>query len=960
MTMLWGTRFSWSGEMPLDFPGLNPVALTRMEPGSQPSGTYLDEVTGVDWTYESTGTPIEHGPRNGPYGTRVLINGQNPSTERGRIRLNYFNGLWPSSGRFLVGAWMEQRFGMTFNPLINTRDTDPIVYLSSHVSGPPRMQVYDANGSLVLSTYESNIPFTVHTAHRFLGIYVDADAMTGRMIAATRTGDWWLGPERALSGAPNLASTAHLDLAALASSNYWESVFMDEVVVAHPDASFSSEDFARALAGGTWATGQERTAGGGNYSAFTVTDTEITGTGQFSTGAEEVSWDKQPTLPDFPPNSTLYRSTDDGATWTVTDPGNLPTSFTGLLRAEVSLTGGSFSGVELVPFEAIEVTPNDPVHDPEANTVTVTAQEGVVWSQTGTITIPQDGTVEITATPATDYTFPSGAQTEWIFAYTLPGPPTIGAIPNLDLMQGETPVTLPLTFTAMEPYSWIVDAPTLAGVSITPSEELEVAATYEIGTADATITLTDQLGRSVSRTFSITVNPIPYEEGPPPRYPNAPIILWDDDGPVEVLIDPLEAIITKEVNGAHTFEMVVPVDHRVAHVLAPERTIEVAGERFRIRRITTVRENRLPVYQIYAEARFYDLATERQVNGREWMQVLPGEVMAVALEDTDWTLGEVNVGTRRTFETEDSNPLALLRKVQAEHGGDLLFDNLQRVVSLVRQSGQDKGVAFFYGAGLHSSKRIVDTTSLVTRIYAQNEDGQTIAPVNGGVPYVEDFTWTSEVKTATYDYSAGTSPYTMLAWANANLANRSRPDFSYEVTVSDLSRLTEEDLDRFDAGDIVTVVDHAMQIQETQRVVSLEYNVVKPWSSVITLSATLRELGSSSEDDPTVLGTGASSSVFDLVPYNLLLNGRFDNGTAHWAHTGAAVVEGDGTGDYAVEFGSGTRWIEQTVSPDNRDAFAFSMDLTSQGPSGWVPDVVVEAEVVYEDGSSEIIELDLE
>jgi len=97
-----------------------------------------------------------------------------------------------------------------------------------------------------------------------------------------------------------------------------------------------------------------------------------------------------------------------------------------------------------------------------------------------------------------------------------------------------------------------------------------------------------------------------------------------------------------------------------------------------------------------------------------------------------------------------------------------------------------------------------------------------------------------------------------------------------------------------------------------------------------------------------------------LVPFNLLLNSRFDNDLAHWAHFGAQVVPGHGTGDKAVRFsGSGERWIEQTVAPDNRDAYAFSMNLVSQGPAGWSPNVSVQAVVTYEDGSSETIDLEL-
>ncbi|MGP5012721.1 phage tail spike protein [Glutamicibacter ardleyensis] len=492
-------------------------------------------------------------------------------------------------------------------------------------------------------------------------------------------------------------------------------------------------------------------------------------------------------------------------------------------------------------------------------------------------------------------------------------------------------------------------------------DTLTVASGFEVGSGLVTVTLTDDIGRTVSRTFTISVTARAWDSGTPPNYPHAPIILYDgDEVPVSAIIDSLGAVVTTEVNGEHKFEFTLPAVHKYASTIRNERFVEVAGERYRVRRITTSRSGKKVHVSVYAEAEFYDLATAGQIDAQEFRQVAAGDVMTIALAGTGWTVGVANVRTLRTYSIEDTNPLALLREVQKNHGGDLVFDNRNHRVSLVTNSGRDNGVSFFYGKGLSDPKRVVDTTSLITRIYARNADGQTIAGVNNGIPYVEDFTYTSKVRSATYDFKSGTSPFTMLAMANATLANRSKPSYSYEVTVSDVSANTGSDLDRFDAGDFVTVVDEAVGISDTQRIVKLEYNIIKPWQSGITLSAKLRELGSSESTDAGVLDTGSGASAFDLVPFNLLLNSRFDNGLAHWAHFGAEIVDGNGTGDQAVKFsGPGERWLEQTVNPDNRESYAFSFDVESTGPVGFVPDLKVEAVVTYEDGTSETIPLEV-
>jgi hypothetical protein len=336
--------------------------------------------------------------------------------------------------------------------------------------------------------------------------------------------------------------------------------------------------------------------------------------------------------------------------------------------------------------------------------------------------------------------------------------------------------------------------------------------------------------------------------------------------------------------------------------------------------------------------------------------------MVEALAGTGWTVGAAEVTTLRTYTTNAMNPLALLREVASQHGGDLVFDNHAKTVSLLIQSGNDNGVAFFYGRGLASAKRIVDTTSLVTRIYARNADGVTIASVNDGLDYLEDFSYTTEVRTAVYDFAAGTSPFTMLSMTQATLARRAKPEYSYEVTVADLSVTSGQPIDRFGPGDLVTVADAEIGMLATQRIVRLEYDIVRPWRTKLTLSARLREAGRSDAVDAGVLTTGSTIDTFDLVPFNLLLNARFDNGLQHWAYSGVTVVDAaQGTGDYAALFtGTGARWIEQTVQPDVRDAYALSLDIESDGPTGWVPNLVVEATVVYEDGTSETIAIDLE
>ncbi len=144
---------------------------------------------------------------------------------------------------------------------------------------------------------------------------------------------------------------------------------------------------------------------------------------------------------------------------------------------------------------------------------------------------------------------------------------------------------------------------------------------------------------------------------------------------------------------------------------------------------------------MYAEAEFYDLAFAAVKEEKTFDAVRADVPMAYALQGTGWTVGRVEVNTYRTWTSKEKNALALLRSVADLHGGDLVFDCPNRMVHLLMMSGKDSGALFAYRKNMKSIERLSDTRNLVTRLYAVGANGMTFADINGGKPYVEDFTW---------------------------------------------------------------------------------------------------------------------------------------------------------------------------------------------------------------------------
>ena len=95
-------------------------------------------------------------------------------------------------------------------------------------------------------------------------------------------------------------------------------------------------------------------------------------------------------------------------------------------------------------------------------------------------------------------------------------------------------------------------------------------------------------------------------------------------------------------------------------------------------------------------------------------------------------MGTITVTTKRSWQSTDKNALSMLRTIQSIYGGDLEFDNVNKQVSLLTQSGSNSGAVFAYRKNMKSIQRVVDTRSLVTRLYAYGADGMTFASINNG------------------------------------------------------------------------------------------------------------------------------------------------------------------------------------------------------------------------------------
>ena len=183
--------------------------------------------------------------------------------------------------------------------------------------------------------------------------------------------------------------------------------------------------------------------------------------------------------------------------------------------------------------------------------------------------------------------------------------------------------------------------------------------------------------------------------------------------------------------------------------------------------------------------------------------------------------------------------------------------------------------------------------------------------------------------------------------------------------------LTGYEHEAWNLGDYVRVEDKELGLSVTTRIVRREYNLQEPWNTVLELSTTLKNLGSSVSSIDTIAdaleGTSmvSNNDIRELVPFNHLRNSRADDGLAYWVSSGFEA-DGEngasGTASFKAEGVAGmTKSLAQTVYPSNRSSYTLSAQIASDNLEKLSDDAQVGIEVVieYEDGSTETRFIDL-
>ena len=249
--------------------------------------------------------------------------------------------------------------------------------------------------------------------------------------------------------------------------------------------------------------------------------------------------------------------------------------------------------------------------------------------------------------------------------------------------------------------------------------------------------------------------------------------------------------------------------------------------------------------------------------------VLPDQAVNLALTGTGWKVGYCDVTRRRTAAKIRCTVYEAIEDVAKAYSCEITFDSINRLVNIHQKQGADRGVYFAEQLNLKSLEIQANSRSYITRLRPIGKDGLTISGVNGGVPYVSNYQYSTKIIEAYWQDNRYTNAADLLADAQERIDYLSKPTSAYAGKIIDLSRVSGkwDPLD-FRIGDWITLVSESTGVREQQRIVKIDRYPDEPEKSTCEIANRLASL-----DDIILRVSDAADMIDDATDSTGMVQG---------------------------------------------------------------------------------------
>ena len=300
---------------------------------------------------------------------------------------------------------------------------------------------------------------------------------------------------------------------------------------------------------------------------------------------------------------------------------------------------------------------------------------------------------------------------------------------------------------------------------------------------------------------------------------------------IDILENPYNAIITDELNGIGELKFTVPITYKKLQL---EGYVQVKdGHEYVIKEITTEGRERnvhcvLNIEELLGMVHTTFTSKENNLN----------DTMMIILNGTTWT--HVNNSTRtytRNLYGTVVSSYHMLQLMSTVFDVEFYFDTHKKIVYIVDRVGEDNGTYFINDLNLKQLSQDTHTHNLITRVIPLGKDNLNISEVNGGKMWLENHTYSNKIIYGVWQATDYDNATHLKEDAQRYLDEMAIPYESYEIQVTDISRLANNPDFKYELGDVITIIDNLTETRIKQRICRKVYNLQDPDADIINIAS---------------------------------------------------------------------------------------------------------------------------
>lgn len=278
--------------------------------------------------------------------------------------------------------------------------------------------------------------------------------------------------------------------------------------------------------------------------------------------------------------------------------------------------------------------------------------------------------------------------------------------------------------------------------------------------------------------------------------------------------------------GLKTLCFQVPCKDEFFEIIQEENYVETADYSFVIKELI-MEDN--DFMEVRCSANIEDL-TGRVFPVFDCLEMSLEQIYTYCLSKSEWTLDyqstDRSVGT---YQLPNTTGYEMIKQVATDYGQEYWFDTKRKVLRIYDTMGAEFGAYFSNELRLKNLTKQSSTYDYATVIYPLGKNGLTIANINNGRDYLEDYSYSNKtIEKFFIDEDIEVAEILKMK-AEEYLANACVPRASYKLQLSSLG-------DGVGLGDVIYLVDKIKRIKQKQRVVKIVRYLREPERDSVEIS----------------------------------------------------------------------------------------------------------------------------